>query len=165
MLSLNNIKLIHFNSNVLNLHSTPSNYVIMNSYDLNMLKCVKLALNTFKSYPLTLEWPQYAQMCTIALNNLKSLKFDFLQLKYSSIHSNHHSCIKYAFKNHKHVNQHLQPPNVDLYTSNLQTSKHQPMPQTYSNAPPIRSTLKAPPNTKTSQDPLLIELAIKSLTL
>ena len=47
----------------------------------------------------------------------------------------------------------------------LQASKHLLMPQMRTNAPPSRSTSKAPPNTKTFQDPFYNQQAIKPLTL
>ena len=41
--------------NVHNLQQTPSNKVPLNSYDLNILKCVQLALITLKLYPRQLK--------------------------------------------------------------------------------------------------------------
>ena len=65
-----------------------------------------------------------------------NLKSSPLQVKWPLIHSNMHhaldqfklplNCIKYTFKHYEHSNQHLQPPNMHLYTYNalnLQISK------------------------------------------
>lgn len=51
-------------SNVHNLHLTLSNQVLLNSNDLNTLKCALLELNTFNCGPLELKWRSYSQMCT-----------------------------------------------------------------------------------------------------
>ena len=51
-----------------------------------------------------------------------------------------------------------------LQCSDLQISKHQPMPWTCTNTPPTQNTSKNLPSTKTSQDPLPNQLASKSLT-
>ena len=85
----------------------------------------------------------YPQRCTNALNQFKSP----------------FKCIKHAFNHYRHSNQHLQHRNVYL-----NTSKHLSMLQRCTNAPPTWSTPKAPPSTKTSQDPLPNQLAIKYLT-
>lgn len=70
-------------SNVYKLHSIPSNHDLLNSNDVNMVKCAQHALNILNSCFLTLKWTQYPQMCTFALHNLK---LDPLTLKWPSIH-------------------------------------------------------------------------------
>ena len=159
-------------SNVHNLQSTPSKEVLLNSNDLDTLKCAQFVLNTLKSCRHQLKCAQ------LALNTLKSFKlgpcFNSNNLHYPQRLTNALNQLKSPFNCIKHAynqsTQHLQLPNVHFNTSNsnfknLQASKHLPMPQMCTNAPSTPATPKTPLNTITSQNSLSNQLAINPLTL
>ena len=109
---------IHFNSNDLNalkcaqLHSTTSNHVFLNSNDLNALKCAQ-RYPTTNQILFNLNDLQYTQICTNALNQLKS-----------------------PFKHLQTLKLTLTTSNVHLYTSEASISKP-PNFQASTNAPNI----------------------------
>jgi hypothetical protein len=114
-------KMTSIPSNVHNLHSTSSNQVFFLSNDQNTLKCAHLHFTT-------LIRPSYTQMT-----------FDTLKIYTSALNQ---------------IKSTLTISNMHLYTFNAPiskppTSKHQPMLQTCTNAPPTRNTQIALMSTKT----------------
>lgn len=89
------------------LHSTTSDQVLLNLDEPKILKCAQLHLTTSNHVLFNSNNHQYTQICTNTNNQLKS------PLK----------CIKFVFKHYKHSNEHLQPPNMHLYTYTVPISK------------------------------------------
>lgn len=121
-------------SNVHNLQSTPSKEVLLNSNDLDTLKCAQFVLNTLKSCRHQLKCAQ------LALNTLKSFKlgpcFNSNNLHYPQRLTNALNQLKSPFKHLQTLKLTLTTSNVHLYTSEASISKP-PNFQASTNAPNI----------------------------
>ena len=106
------------------LHSSNLNKVLFNP---NVHRCTQQHLNWYVSTQMPLILSITHNMHSMPSN---WMHFNSNDLQYTKRRPNALNqleapckCIKYAFKQHKHSNKHLQPPNVHLYTSNALISK------------------------------------------